>query len=364
MLSAGLHIPLEPSPVNNEQYYKRVPIPGGRIVDRVPVNGVEQPWPSNTVRYVSRRWIGPVHIRAQGIEFTIRYVGVHEHTGSGRYPLHTHPHSEFIFTLAGKGEIVLPDRRAVEACAPGHLLALPPGRVHHSRWALRDGEPPWRILIVNFDIIVDPSQIPLETGEQVDLAFSPFYEWFFIREGAGIALRGPERPAALNLLNEVGRSLSARPYGICSEIVAGLIRAIALFSRHIRRTGRADGAHVAPPMISKEAALLKARSLMEHGGVLDAGCVARVARTVGMSESHFIREFKRTYGTTPKQYSIGVLMRRAAALIARTDISVKDAASHLGFDDPSSFSRAFSRYHQMSPARYRQTPPAPAQSGP
>jgi AraC-like DNA-binding protein len=335
-----------------DNYYEKAPFPGGRIVDRMAVDGVLQPWVSDSVRYVSRRWLGPVHIRAQGIEFPIRYVGVHEHIKSGRYPLHTHPHSEFLFTLSGHGTISLPHRKSVEVCKPGHVLAMPPGCAHQSSWCILPGDQPWRVLVANFDLIIDLAQVLVEQGDTVDLAFAPFYEWFFVREGEGIKMEGEGRDAVMAIMNEIAQSLMTRQYGVCSEIVAGLIRAIALFSRHIKQSGLADGTHVSPVMISKEAALLKARSLMEHSGFFEAGCVARVARTIGMSEAHFVREFKRYYGTTPKQYSLDVLMRRGAVLMSRTDIKVKDACFQLGFSDPTIFSRTFTRYHGVTPKEY------------
>lgn len=340
-------------------YYGNAPFPGGRFVDRVAIRGAEQPWAARAVRSVSRRWLGPVQISAQGVVFNVRYVGIHDHVGTGRYPLHTHPHSEFLFTLSGRGTLHVPERNTTETCGPGHLVALPPGCRHQSRWAIPAGKS-WRMLVVDFDLAIDMGQVLVQSGETVDLAFAPFYEHFFIRSQSGYRLARAERGPAMGILGEIARALSARQYGICTDIVAGLLRAISLFSRGLRRAGLADGRHLAPPLLSKEATLLKARALMEQGELRDAGGVARIAQTIGMSPSHFIREFNRAFGITPKRYSLEVLMRRAAAWMAQTDVSVKEAAFHLGYEDPSSFSRAFHRHFGASPAEYRRRKPAPS----
>jgi len=331
---------------------KESSVPGSRIVVKVPEDGVERPWPSNTVRYKSRSWSGPVHIRAQGIDFNIRYIGIHEHVEAGRYPLHTHPHCEFLITVDGRGTLYVPDRGVDIHCEPGRLVVLPPSMPHGARWSLR-GDETWRMIVVNFDIAVDMGQVLVDSGETVDLAFSPFYEWFFIREQTDMLLEDAERKPVMDILGEISETIQTAQYGVGSDVVAGLLRVVSLFSRGLRRVGLADGTHIAPPMLSKEATLLRARSLMEQGEMLDAGCVARIARTIGMSESHFIREFKRAYGTTPKQYSLNVLMRRAAALMSRTDITVKDAAFSLGYVDPSSFSSAFQKYYGKSPSAFQ-----------
>ena len=333
-------------------YYGHAPFPGGRFVNRVSVNGTEQPWAPASVRHVSRRWLGPVQISTQGIVFYIRYVGIHEHRQSGFYPLHTHPHSEFIFTLSGKGTIHVPERNSVELCQPGHLVAMPPSCAHQPRWSIENHRI-WRTIVVDFDIAIDVGQSLVDSDETVDMAFSPFYEYFFIRNNSGFRLPKAERIAAMTHLNEITRSLSTRQYGVCSDIVAGLLQAISLFSRSLRKAGLADGRSLTSPMLSKEATMLKARALMEQGEMLDAGCVDRIARTIGMSAAHFTREFCRVFGTTPKQYSQNVLMRRAAAMMARSDISIKEASFHFGYESPTSFSRAFVAYHGMSPADYR-----------
>lgn len=334
-------------------YYGHAPFPGGRFVDRVPVKGTEEPWTTPDIRHVSRRWLGPVQISTQGIVFYIRYVGIHEHMGTGSYPLHTHPHSEFIFTLSGKGSIEVPERNTEEKCLPGHLVALPPSCTHRPRWSVRENKP-WRTIVVDFDVAIDAGQILVDSAETVDMAFSPFYEFFFVRNKSGFRLPRHERQTAMAHLNEIIRSLSNRQYGVCTDIVAGLLQAISLFSRSLRKARLVDGSNLTSPKLSRDATLLKARALMEQGEMLDSGCVERIARTIGMSSSYFIREFCRLFGTTPKQYSQNVLMRRAAAMMARSDITIKEAAFHLGYENPTSFTRAFVAYHGISPGDYRQ----------
>ncbi len=333
-------------------YYGHAPFPGGRFVDRVPVAGALQPWTTDVARRVSQRWLGPVQIGAQGAVFNVRYVGIHEHFGSGRYPLHVHPHSELLFTLAGQGAIHVPERQAQEECRPGQLVALPPGCAHQSLWSVRPNEP-WQLLIVDFDLALDVGQSLTDAGETADLAFAPFYEHFYVRDRSALRLDAEDRAPALEIMHGIARALALRQYGVCADIVAGLLRAISLFSRALRRSGLAAGRHLAPPALSKDAVLLKARALLEQVEMPDAGCVSRIARTVGMSRSHFIREFSRACGKTPKQYRLDVLMRRAASLMAQTDVPVKRASFQLGYGDPTSFTRAFRRYFGQAPADYR-----------
>lgn len=328
------------------------PYPGGRIVDRVEVQGQVQPWPSHTVRYISRRWRGPALIRAEGVDFNLRYAAAHVHEGRGCYPLHTHPCCEFLLTLEGRGEILMEPSGPVQSCRPGTLVVAPPLQAHHSRWSVAAGR--WRVLVVDFDLAVDIGLLPLGADEQVDMAFAPFYEWFFARREPSVQLPPRFTRSVVALARGVVDSLAPGTYGVCTEVVAGVLRLIALFSRSLREAGLADGRHLAPPSFSRAAALLKARTLMEHRGEFERGCVARVARTVGMSTAHFARSFRAAYGVTPKHFSQQVLMRRACGLLTDTDLPVRTVADRLGYQDPATFSRAFRQWVGVSPCHYRQ----------
>ncbi len=81
--------------------------------------------------------------------------------------------------------------------------------------------------------------------------------------------------------------------------------------------------------------------------------VSKLAKSIHMSEKHFIHSFKQTVGISPKQFIIQCRMRRASDMLINTDTSVSDIASELGYNDIYCFSRAFKNYFEVSPAMYR-----------
>lgn len=78
-----------------------------------------------------------------------------------------------------------------------------------------------------------------------------------------------------------------------------------------------------------------------------------VARQAYVSSFHFQRMFSLLCGFTLGEY---IRMRRltlAGSELAASDIRVLDAALKYGYDTPESFSRAFTRFHGVTPSRAR-----------
>ena len=98
--------------------------------------------------------------------------------------------------------------------------------------------------------------------------------------------------------------------------------------------------------------LLRARDSMDRGYAkpLDVGALARVAL---MSEAHFIRTFKQTFGETPHRYLQRRRLERAMALLRETDRPVTEICLDVGFTSLGTFSRTFRRVLGMSPSAYR-----------
>ena len=82
----------------------------------------------------------------------------------------------------------------------------------------------------------------------------------------------------------------------------------------------------------------------------------------GLSRRHLSRAFKQTTGWTIYDYVERVRFNRAAALLADTDLLIKDIAFKLGFSCSSSFSVAFRRAAGESAKAYRKRvrPQSPA----
>jgi transcriptional regulator GlxA family with amidase domain len=99
--------------------------------------------------------------------------------------------------------------------------------------------------------------------------------------------------------------------------------------------------------------LLRARDAMDRGYAqpLDVRSLARVAH---VSEAHFIRAFRDTFGETPHRYLQRRRVERAMALLCQTDRSVTEICFDVGFASLGTFSRTFSEIVGEPPTAYRE----------
>jgi AraC-like DNA-binding protein len=78
-----------------------------------------------------------------------------------------------------------------------------------------------------------------------------------------------------------------------------------------------------------------------------------------VSEAHFIRTFRATFGETPHRYLQRRRVERAMALLRNTDRSVTDICFAVGFASLGTFSRTFSDIVGRSPSAFRRQAPEP-----
>jgi AraC-like DNA-binding protein len=98
--------------------------------------------------------------------------------------------------------------------------------------------------------------------------------------------------------------------------------------------------------------MLRARDTMDRAFAqpLDVAAVARVAH---VSEAHFSRQFRATFGETPHRYLQRRRVERAMELLRETDRSVTEICFDVGFSSLGTFSRTFNEVVGESPSRYR-----------
>ncbi|MEU1889145.1 AraC family transcriptional regulator [Micromonospora sp. WMMD987] len=99
-------------------------------------------------------------------------------------------------------------------------------------------------------------------------------------------------------------------------------------------------------------AMLRARDAMDraYAEPLDIPALARIAL---VSEAHFIRTFRATFGETPHRYLQRRRVERAMSMLVETDRDVTGICFAVGFSSLGSFSRTFRQIVGESPSGYR-----------
>src|SRR6185369_1221269 len=86
--------------------------------------------------------------------------------------------------------------------------------------------------------------------------------------------------------------------------------------------------------------MLRARDAMDRA-FAETLCIPRLAKIAEVSQAHFIRTFRATFGETPHRYLQRRRVERAMFLLRGTERSVTDICFDVGFNSLGSFSRTF-----------------------
>lgn len=82
--------------------------------------------------------------------------------------------------------------------------------------------------------------------------------------------------------------------------------------------------------------------------------VTELAEYSGIDRSYLSRLFHVQKGYSPQQYILILKMEAAAQHLIKTELSVKEIALCVGYDDPLAFSKQFHRQFQVSPTQWRE----------
>lgn len=87
-----------------------------------------------------------------------------------------------------------------------------------------------------------------------------------------------------------------------------------------------------------------------EANLLDNITYSDVARQVYVSDYHFHRMFSMVTGITPNEYLRNRRLSQAAQELMTSDVKVIDLALKYGYETPESFTKAFSRFHGVTPS--------------
>lgn len=86
---------------------------------------------------------------------------------------------------------------------------------------------------------------------------------------------------------------------------------------------------------------------------MDKITIEEIANEVGLSQSHFMKYFKNTMGTSFIDYLNEYRLTMASRLLLSSDSSILAIASEVGYENLSYFNRTFKKRFQMTPREYR-----------
>ncbi|MFC4597645.1 AraC family transcriptional regulator [Cohnella hongkongensis] len=268
-------------------------------------------------------------VSGNGADFKIHYWGVNPRHFSN--PVHKHSFFEICYVLEGEGEY---SEKGIDyPLRPGAHFCSRPG-VHHQIRS-RDG---MYLLYVAFEP---------EEHSSTDEAYESYRA--LAEKGETCVYDDGDLPASLLwkclLLREDRRSLS--PGALLAAAGALLLSFPGLFgSEEARAPSRSRE-------IGSADVLLRQAKLYIRDNLSRPLSLREIAGNLNVSERHLSRLFSRGIGENFTNYVRGERIRRAAGLLAGSDLPIKGIAEETGFSSVHYFTRVFLREKKLTPGQFR-----------
>lgn len=258
-------------------------------------------------------------------------------------PLHWHDELELIYIKKGMGRIAV-DFRSYPVKSPSIALILP-GQLHSIEQecgSIMEYENimfhPNLLLSKQTDVCSTDFFIPLMTGKiTVPTVFTPVYPYY------------TDIAAPIDMCDEICKT---KPQGYELYIKSRLFEFFYVLNNRCRNLTSAKG---------NKKTLEKMKIILKYveNHYMEKITIADAAAAVDFSESHFMRYFKDTMGTSFIEYLKDYRLTMASRLLAAADSSILDIAAEVGFDNLSYFNRAFKAKYHMTPNQVRHTQEQP-----
>ena len=252
-------------------------------------------------------------------------------------PLHWHEELELIYIKKGEG-VVTVDFKSHHVTGPTIVLILP-GQLH-SIDQYEDSKMEYENIIFNVNMLLsrkkDSASLdyiePLLNGKiTVPTVFTPVYPYY------------EDIASPIDACDEICKT---KPQGYQLYIKSMLFMFFYVLNNRCRNLTN-------PP--KNKMALDKMKIVLKYveNNYADKITIPKIAEIAGFSESHFMRYFKETMGTSFIEYLKDYRLTMAARLLQSSDDSVLVIAEEVGFDNLSYFNRSFKAKYQVTPSKYR-----------
>lgn len=275
------------------------------------------------------------------------WIQRNSHGGQDSPGWHAHEFVELVFVMAGQATHLIQDDSY--ALREGDVFMINPGEIHE--YAFEEGQ---RIEIVN--CLFQPDCIPASLFRELDLSDSLdfYYVQPFLNRDARfnrkLNLQGEAAGDAMKLLDEIEREMGRRQSGFRAliqlkmvELFIGLSREFHGQDRH-KDVGRSQG----------ELLVRRVCGYMERHYNRKI-TLALLSELFHIGERQLNRQFNKHAGSSVIEYLHRIRLERAKRLLADTDETIAVVAEMVGYDDPTFFSKLFTREVSCSPGKYRES---------
>lgn len=264
------------------------------------------------------------------------YIGIHS---IDSYPVHHHEFAEIGLVLKGKGTMFI--NGVKHDFQPGTLFVLLPHQIHNFS---NDTDSSLELVCCMFDI-----------GILTDALLEPELSSLLLRIGDDLQPHSHLNPESFDTVRSIfqylQREFGGLELGRNSLIRAKLVEVLMLFIRSHNGMPRPQ----APRTPEKKKDTWKLIQYVNTHYMQENVTLELLASLFQVSVPYISRSFKELVGRSFLSYLHALRIRRAASLLASTEMTVSDIAAEVGFESFRTFSRVFKELKGVTPSEFRQS---------
>lgn len=252
-------------------------------------------------------------------------------------PVHWHDDMEIIYIKKGQGLITV-DLKPYPVSA-GSILFILPGQLH-SIEQYEDQSMEYENILFKLDLLI---------SKQADSCYRQYFQPLLNGKSSIPTLLEPSHPyyapvaACIDGADEI-----CKTYPTAYELA---IKAQLFYMFHILYSRCC----VTKPQQTSTKTLDKMKFIIKYveNNYMEKISIADMAKELNLSESHFMKFFKNTMGTSFTSYLNEYRLTMVSRLLVSSESSILDIAAESGFDNLSYFNRMFKKQFGMTPREYR-----------